>query len=1045
MIKLIAKLMCGILSPVLERGCKFGMLGLLLVGLIPMRAQSEPSQTGAVTGRVLSELTGAYLANARVTVEGVPPPPHETVTDANGAYRLTDIPVGSRRITVDYVGLASVTGTVEVAAGRTAPLDFELGRTSGQTSTEEGKTLVLEKFEVLSDREESAQQRAMNQQRQSPNIKNVVAYDEYPTAGNDNIGEYMRFIPGLSLNYALNNAIQDASGVSVRGMPPGTTGITIDGLDIVGTTGEAGTRGVSLATVPTSNIATIEVTKVPTPDMSAAGLGGSVNITTKSGFERTKPLLTYDVHATINPDLGLNRRSVPDPVFSGRPVRPSFRVNYIHPFSKSLSVTATFSQENTYAETSAATSGWNLIQQYQSSNNLIYGFGDVTVTNARLGADWKLGSRHIFGASYSYRYRDALQGTPAIGVIHGAIASGTPTTVQSIAAGTGSITSLNTIRQVLSDNRRADFKYKYLGDAWQFDFAAGYSASRGWFVLSEEGGYFNGTRTASITSLSISSEGIDGTADTPAGLLQKSVVARDRAGAIVDYTNQGLFGISAVTTVDSDDDIANGQLKLDARREFKLGIPVTLRTGLAYTTTGRELWNAGKSYTFRATAAERLAANYNLIETSFTMPNAFGRTTQLISQRKLWELYQSNPTYFVLNETASWQSNVNGTKRLDEDISAGYVRLDTRLAQNRLWLVGGVRYERTADYGEGPLVDPTAQYVRNPDGSLAKTIAGAYIPITTNALEVAKLVYVMRGTKQKTTYDHLFPSVNASYSLTKDLLLRAGYAGTIGRPDLAFIIPGITYGAPSAATNTQTITVVNTRLKPWTADNLDLTLEAYMFKGGFGSIGVFQKDISNFFVATSQAGTPELLAQYGVIAEEGSDLEYTIVSRGNGGDARVRGLEFTYRQNLLFLPRWASGVQVFANYTRANLSGSNVADFTGFNPETLSWGVNLNRKRFVLKFNATQQAETKRGSVAVNALTPANTYDYQAALKSYVLAGEIRIHKHLSAYATWNNFNEQGQKSITRRYVAGSTPEEIRTFSIIDRGSLLVVGVKGSF
>jgi hypothetical protein len=51
------------------------MLGLLLVGLIPMRAQSEPSQTGAVTGRVLSELTGAYLANARVTVEGVPPPP----------------------------------------------------------------------------------------------------------------------------------------------------------------------------------------------------------------------------------------------------------------------------------------------------------------------------------------------------------------------------------------------------------------------------------------------------------------------------------------------------------------------------------------------------------------------------------------------------------------------------------------------------------------------------------------------------------------------------------------------------------------------------------------------------------------------------------------------------------------------------------------------------------------------------------------------------------------------------------------------------------
>lgn len=1021
---------------------RFSVLFVFLAAAVLTRAQSEPAQTGVVTGRVSSQLTGAYLANARVTLEGGS---QEAITDANGSYRLSDVPAGSRRVSVYYVGLAGVTGTVTVVAGHTVPLDFDLDRTSGQTSADDGKTLVLEKFEVLSDREESAQMRAMNQQRQSPNIKNVVAYDEYPTAGNDNIGEYMRFIPGLSLNYPLNNAIQDATGVSVRGMPPGTTGITIDGLDMVGTTGESATRGVSLAAVPTSNVATIEVTKVPTPDMSAAGLGGSVNITTKSGFERTKSLFTYDLHATFNPDLGLDRRPVPDSALSGRPVRPSFRLGYILPVNKSLSITANLSQENTYAETSAATSGWNLIRGYQSSNNLVFGFGEVTVTNARLGVDWKIGPKHIFGASYSYRKRDALQGTPAVGVIHGTVVDADATTVQSIAAGTGSISTFNTVRQVLSDNRRADFKYKYLGDDWRVDFGASYSKSKGWYALSDDVGYFNGSRTARLSSLSVRSEGIDGTADTPAGLLQKSVVARDRGGNVVDYTNQGLYEVSAVTTIDSDDDIGNGQLKLDVRREMKLGIPLTFRTGLAYTTTRREIWNASKSYTFRSTAAERLASNYDLIDTDFTLPDVFGRPMQLISQRKLYDLYRSTPSYFALNETASWQSNVNGTKRLDEDIPAAYLRLDTRLFQNRLWLVGGVRYERTEDYGEGPLVDPTAQYVRNPDGTLAKTSGGAYIPITTDPLEAAKLVYVMRGTKQKTTYDNFFPSLNATYSLTKDLLVRAGYAGTIGRPDLAFIIPGITYGNPSPATNTQTITVVNTRLKPWTADNLDLTLEAYMFKGGFGSVGVFQKDISNFFVATSQPGTPELLEQYGIVADENSDLEYTIVSRGNGGDARVRGLEITYRQSLFFLPQWASGFQVFANYTRSDLSGSNVADFTGFNPETLSWGVNLNRKRFLLKFNATQQGETKRGSVAVNSLTPAGTYDYQAPLKSYVLSGEVRINKHLSVYATWSNFNEQGQRSITYRYTPGSTPDELKTYSIVERGSLVVVGIKGSF
>ncbi len=1014
-----------------------------MIGLVAAaKAQSHANnETGAVIGRVSSNLTGSYIANARVLVEGGP---QETITDSNGNYRLNGLPPGIQRITVSYVGLSSVTGSVQVASGRTSSLDFELAREAGQTVTDQDNVVLLEKFEVLSDREESAQQRAMNQQRQSANIKNVVAYDEYPTAGNDNIGEYMRFIPGLSLNYAFNNAVQDATGVSVRGMPADTTGITIDGLEVVGTTGEATTRAVSLATIPTSNIATIEVTKVPTPDMSAAGLGGSVNITTKSGFERTNPLFTYDLHTTSNPDLGVKRRQVPDSAFSGRPVRPSFRLNYIHPVNKSLSFTANVSQENTYAETTAATSGWNLPRAYQSSSNLVFGFGEVTVTNARLGTDWKIGNKHIFGASYSYRYRDALQGTPAYGVVHGTIFSANPTTVQSVAAGTGSISSLNTVRQVLSDNRRADFKYKFLGDEWRIDFSASYSNSHGWFARSEDVGYFNGTRTANITNLSVRSEGIDGTADTPLGLLQKSVVAR-RSGNIVDYTNQNLFSVSAVTTVDSDDEINNGQLKLDVQRDFKWGIPLTFRTGLSYATTQREMWNAGKSYTFRTAAADRLASNYDLIETSFTGSNVFGKPTQWISQRKLYQLYQTNPSYFVLNETASWQSNVNGTKQLDEDISAAYLRLDTRLLQNRLWLVGGVRYERTEDYGEGPLVDPTAQYVRNTDGSLAKTSTGAYIPITTNALEVAKLVYVMRGIKQKTTYGNYFPSLNATYNLTKDLLLRAGYAGTIGRPNLAFIIPGITYGAPSPTTNTQTITVVNSRLKPWTADNLDLTLESYMFKGGFGSIGVFQKDISNFFIATSEPGTPELLSQYGIVPDEASDLAYTIVTRGNGGDARVRGLELTYRQNLFFLPKWASGVQVFVNYTRSQVGGANVADFTGFNPETLSWGVNLNRKRFVLKFNATQQDETKRGSVAVNALTPEGTYDFQAPLRSYVLSGEFRVNKHLSVYATWSNFNEQGQKSITYRYIPGSTPAELKTYSIIDRGSLLIVGVRGAF
>ena len=43
------------------------------------------------------------------------------------------------------------------------------------------------------------------------------------------------------------------------------------------------------------------------------------------------------------------------------------------------------------------------------------------------------------------------------------------------------------------------------------------------------------------------------------------------------------------------------------------------------------------------------------------------------------------------------------------------------------------------------------------------------------------------------------------------------------------------------------INVRNTGLRPWTADNYDLSLEYYTSKGGLYSVGVFMKNITNFF------------------------------------------------------------------------------------------------------------------------------------------------------------------------------------------------------
>jgi iron complex outermembrane receptor protein len=243
----------------------------------------------------------------------------------------------------------------------------------------------------------------------------------------------------------------------------------------------------------------------------------------------------------------------------------------------------------------------------------------------------------------------------------------------------------------------------------------------------------------------------------------------------------------------------------------------------------------------------------------------------------------------------------------------------------------------------------------------------------------------------------------------------------------------------------QSITVVNSRLKPWTADNFDLSLESYMFKNGFGSIGVFQKDISNFFVVTSQEGTPEMLALYGVFPAAGDLLDYVINTRGNGGDATVKGLEFSYRQNLTFLPDWARGVQVFANYTRSRLGGENAADFTGFNPETLSWGVTLTRPRYAIKFTSTEQDETRRNALATSTLNPPGTYQWQGELKRYVLSAEFSVTRNVSLYGSLSDFNEPDGLLDVQKVYAEGTPPNLRNQRVATRGQALVLGIKGSF
>lgn len=79
------------------------------------------AQTGKVAGRVTDANTGDALIGASVTVQGTK---LGALVNANGQYELQNVPNGSQKITVSYVGYASQTKTVNVTGSQS--LDFAL-------------------------------------------------------------------------------------------------------------------------------------------------------------------------------------------------------------------------------------------------------------------------------------------------------------------------------------------------------------------------------------------------------------------------------------------------------------------------------------------------------------------------------------------------------------------------------------------------------------------------------------------------------------------------------------------------------------------------------------------------------------------------------------------------------------------------------------------------------------------------------------------------------------------------------------------------------
>src|SRR5690606_34214238 len=188
-----------------------------------------------------------------------------TVSVQTGEYEFLNVPAGTYEVSIHYLGYQPHTQTVMLSSGQNAVLDFSL---------EAGGT-ELGEVVVVGDRLRG-QAAALNQQKNNPNITNVISADQVGRFPDANIGDALKRVPGITMQ----NDQGEARDIIIRGLAPSLNSVTLNGDRIPSAEGD--NRNVQMDLIPADMIQTIVVNKTLTPDMDADAIGGSVNLITRA-------------------------------------------------------------------------------------------------------------------------------------------------------------------------------------------------------------------------------------------------------------------------------------------------------------------------------------------------------------------------------------------------------------------------------------------------------------------------------------------------------------------------------------------------------------------------------------------------------------------------------------------------------------------------------------------------------------------------------------------------------------------------------------------
>lgn len=1012
------------------------LCGLALLAS-PVAAQSVP--TGSIEGRVQNAARGTYLNNARVTVEGTG---LSTQTNQFGEYRLAGVPAGEVRVTAFYSGAPAQTASVRVGPGQAAVQDFDLGGAPG--------AVKLDAFTVSASREMSDADMATNEQRFAANMKTVLAADKFGDQTENNVAEFLKFMPALNVGYEEDHA----NSVSIRGLPAHTTIVTSNGNPIASAAQgwSDNSRAVDFEHLSINDVARVEINKSLLPDMPAEGIGGTINLIMKSAFERSRPEFRYRAFVHAN-STAMTLGKTPGP---GRDetykIRPGFDFTYIHPVSRNFGFTVGATHSDKYVPWHLSTTTWNLNPNPATGEETPFIASisaqdvpkQIARTSGRISADWRIARHDVLNVGYTHAYYEEWGMNRRFDVSLGT----NPTTITRDfvqgRAGAGSITSRGGGMSIkASTTWTPELKWTHNGPLWKFEGNTSF-AHASFNVRSHHKGFFGsvplvvGSFPPGATARTAPTIRFDNTGD-----YLPRITATLASGENVDPRSLSNSFLTTANSLDRKSVDRKKNLRLTAQRTVDVLVPITVKVGGDYRQSIRDKRQESPTYTFLGpdgtpNTRDDAAILYDLVDRRYSsVKPPFGNPMfEWGDQYKVWEMVAKNPAWWRRETATELNTAVTNSAFLDERIGSGFVRLDGDFLRHRLGIATGVRYQRYDVRTESGTVDNLRRYLQDEDGDLVlNPTTGLPILLAGTTLETTQRTNIERGNESKKHVGGWYPSINAVYRITEDLLLRANFAKSINYPELNQLIAATTVSDFTA--NPRRLTA-NVALEPWRGDNYDLDLAYYTQSGGSITVAVFRKDITNFIRQTTYvAGSPAAAALarlgYGQLAP----FSYEVIQRYNEGAARLTGWEFAFDQKLdRFVPEWARGTRVFYNTSwKAAPSGVSGSDLGAFAQRLMNWGVSWRRGKFGthLKWQFTPEL---RLSVPNPALAHPNSRTVMDVDASY------QFHPKMAVFASATNVTAAHR--ITYVYT-DRTPDYARPRFYQHSGVAIVAGVKGQF